>query len=217
MVLHAHLWNFCECRIYWSPQDSWAHAHTFSLITLPWRYMKGIYATAMFVMFALLQSFPDFVILTYNAHLIYNLLSFFAFSFLQRSQRRMQRSGFCEGIVNPTLMFKVQMSKSVQYLWCSGIVLYKFGIWLYIKVIHEVPCIGHEKSQFRLNWESNDKSEENFQHSEKTGNETGFYSKIDPKRSLVLNFTVHKAKCPTSCPLCVIIIISNKFYPVRMI
>lgn len=167
MVLHAHLWNFCGCRICWPPQDLWAHAQKFSLITLPWKYMKEIYATAKFVMFALLQSFPHFVILPYNAHLIYNLLSSFTCNFLQRSQRRMQGSGFCEGVVNPTLMFKVQMSKSVQYLRCSGIVLYKFGIWLYIKVIHEVPCIGHEKSQFCLNWESNDKSEENFQHSEK--------------------------------------------------
>jgi hypothetical protein len=128
-----------------------------------------------FVMFALLQSFPHFVILPYSAHLIYNLSSSFTFDFLQRNWRRMQGSGFCEGVVNPTLMFKVQMSKFVQYLWRSGIVLYKFGIRLYMKVIHEVPCIGHEKSQFCLNWESNDKSEENFQHSEKTGNETGFY------------------------------------------
>jgi hypothetical protein len=73
--------------------------------------MKEIYATAKFVMFDLPQSFPHFIILPYNAHLIYNLLSSFTFNFLQRSRRRMQGSGFCEGVVNPTLMFKVQMSK----------------------------------------------------------------------------------------------------------
>jgi hypothetical protein len=39
--------------------------------------MKEVYATAKFVMFALLQSFPHFVILPYSAHLIYNLLSSF--------------------------------------------------------------------------------------------------------------------------------------------
>lgn len=101
MVLHAHLWNFCECRICWPPQDSWAHAHKFSLITLPWRYMKEVYATAKFVMFALLQSFQHFVILPYSAHLIYNLLSSFTFDSCKEAGGECKVRAFVKGLSIP--------------------------------------------------------------------------------------------------------------------
>jgi hypothetical protein len=101
MVLHAHLWNFCECRICWPPQDSWAHAHKFSLITLPWKYMKEVYATAKFVMFALLQSFQHFVILPYSAHLIYNLLSSFTFDSCKEAGGECKVRAFVKGLSIP--------------------------------------------------------------------------------------------------------------------
>jgi hypothetical protein len=54
-----------------------------------------------FVMFALLQSFPHFVILPYSAHLIYNLLSSFTFDSCKEAGGECKVRAFVKGLSIP--------------------------------------------------------------------------------------------------------------------